>query len=60
MGRGLSELQRTILGLAYRNRVNQSERVAAGDRRYTGGVWSVDLYYAEVLREHYGWEVRGY
>ena len=60
MGRGLSELQRAILALAYRNRLDRLEHAKTGDEVYTRGVYSIDLYYAEVLREHFGWEVRGY
>jgi hypothetical protein len=64
MGRGLSELQVTILALAYRNYQARMERMAtleAGSIEYrvlTEGVPSVDLYHPEVLREHFGFEVQ--
>src|SRR5215212_5900217 len=66
MARGLSELQQSILRLAYRNRLERLDRIAESEpgsheyRVYTQGVHSVDLYYAEVLREHFGWDVRGW
>jgi hypothetical protein len=44
MPRGLSELQKAILRLAYRNRQEREE-------------WSVDLFHAEVLHEHFGWPI---
>jgi len=44
MARGLSELQKAILRLAYRNRQVRDER-------------SVDLFYPEVLHEHFGWPI---
>jgi len=65
MGRGLSELQKSILRLAYHNRLERLERIAKktdpGSHEplvLTRGVGPPDLYYAEVLREHFGWEVR--
>jgi hypothetical protein len=66
MGRGLSELQATILVLAYRNHQARMERMATleeGSYEYlvlTEGVPSVDLYYPELLREHFGFEVRSH
>ena len=44
MGRGLSELQRTALAIAYRNR----QAGGVSDRN------TVDAYYAEIMAEHYG------
>lgn len=64
MGRGLSALQATILVLAYRNHRARVEHMAAleeGSFEYhvlTEGVGSVDLYYAEVLYEYFGFDVR--
>jgi hypothetical protein len=46
MGRGLSELQKTILRIAWRNR--------EAERRHDGSGGG-DVVYAEVLAEHYGW-----
>jgi len=43
MARGLSELQKSILRLAYRNRQKREQ--------------NVDLYHAEVLHEHFGWPI---
>ena len=63
MGRGLSELQQSILRLAYRNRRERLAKIAeseAGGHEHavlTRGVGSVDLYFPEVLREHFGWDV---
>lgn len=54
MGRGLSDLQRSILVLALRNRTERLER-APRDANYARGVWSIDLYDAEVLHHLYGW-----
>src|SRR5215213_5712429 len=63
MGRGLSELQKSILRLAYHNRLERLDKIAKktdpGSHEHlvlTRGVESPDLYYAEVLREHFGWE----
>jgi DNA-binding MarR family transcriptional regulator len=63
MGRGLSKLQKTILSLAYRNRLDRLERAATADTAferniYERGGYSIDLYDSEVLREHFGWEPR--
>jgi hypothetical protein len=66
MGRGLSDLQGTILVLAYRKRQARMERIATLEadsfeyRVLNEGVPSVDLYYPEVLREHFGFEVRSH
>jgi hypothetical protein len=66
MGRGLSELQGAILALAYGNRRARVERLATLEvgsfehRVLNEGVPSVDLYYPEVLREHFGFEVRSH
>ncbi len=46
MGRGLSDLQKTILRLALRNR-----NVGDGG----GPTWGVDVLHSEVLVEHFGW-----
>ncbi len=48
MGRGLSELQKTMLRLAFRNRV--SENRTAESR-------GSDLYYYEVLAAYWGWDL---
>lgn len=60
MGRGLSELQRTILRLAVDNRGRHREAVL-GLRESLGAAVSVetcgaDVYYAEVLAYYWGWE----
>jgi hypothetical protein len=66
MARGLSQLQRQILALAYRNRCERLERAATLDpeshqyRVLTRGVGSVDLYHAEALRDIFGWPVRSF
>jgi hypothetical protein len=58
MARGLSELQRTILRIAYRNHQNPPGF-------YTWGIWrepsdarfNPDVFPNEVLVEYYGWEI---
>jgi hypothetical protein len=63
MGRGLSDLQRAVLLLAYRKRREREKQLAAleeGSHKWgvlTRGGGSVDLYFAEFLREHFGFEV---
>lgn len=49
MGRGLSELQKSILRIAYRNH-------QAGPMTH-GGISKTHAYYAEVLHEHFGFPI---
>jgi hypothetical protein len=64
MARGLSELQKAILRLAYRNRQEREQKMADLDphsheyKVLDHGVGSYDLYHAEVLHEQFGWPIR--
>jgi hypothetical protein len=51
MGRGLSELQKTILRRALSNR-NAEGRQA--------GAWGADVYRAEILADYWGWKMHAY
>ena len=47
MGRGLSDLQKTILGLALENHDNHDG---------VDGAKGVDVIYSEILVKHFGWK----
>jgi hypothetical protein len=52
VGRGLSELQKTILMLAHKNR----ERGTGARPLLDGGQLGTDVKYPEVLEAYFGWE----
>ncbi|MCA1717285.1 MAG: hypothetical protein LC781_10785 [Actinobacteria bacterium] len=52
MGRGLSELQKTVLRLAHENR----ERGTGARPLPDGGQLGTDVKYPEVLEAYFGWE----